>query len=541
MKFIEGNIVDIIEKRIFKGRISYDNAIRQVEVDEKIESSNYILPGFIDAHVHIESSMLSPLEYSKIAVKHGVIASVTDPHEIANVCGIDGIRFMIQNASLTPMKLFFGAPSCVPATPFETSGGKISAKDIDELFENNECSHLAEMMNYPGVIFDDQEVYSKISVAKKHNKIIDGHAPLLNGADLRKYVRAGIVTDHECTTVYEALEKISLGMKVMLRNGSAAKDFQKLITLIKTHSKDVMFCTDDCHPDELEHGYINVLVKESLSKGYDLFDVLQAAILTANDLYGLNIGLIQVADSADFIEVDNLVDLNILSTTIDGEEVFNVDKGCLIDTCNSSVINKFHSNKVLIDDLIVERESNSINVIEIIPDSLLTKKIVIDVDIAKTVIESDIDNDVLKIVVLNRYEEAKPSIGFIHGFGLKKGAIAGTIAHDSHNIVAVGVNDLDIIKAIERINDSQGGLVVVNGEQSDLLSLPIAGLMSDKSCSEVALIYKNLSDLAVNLGCKLKAPFMTLAFMSLLVIPELKLGDRGLFDVSKFDFLNLQN
>lgn len=540
MKQVVGNIVDVVSKRIFKGIIYYNSSIIKIEEDNTIESKMYIIPGFIDAHVHIESSMLTPLEYSKVAVSHGVVAAVTDPHEIANVCGIEGVRYMIKNAQKTPMKLYFGAPSCVPATSFETSGFILSSDDIEQLFTNNECSHLAEMMNYPGVIYDDKEVYRKIEIAHKLNKIIDGHAPLLNGVDLKKYVKAGISTDHECTSVHEALEKISLGMKIMLRNGSAAKDFSKLITLIKTHPNEVMLCTDDCHPDELEKGYINLLVKEALDKGYDLFDVLTASTKTANELYDLNVGLLQENDSADFVVIDNLDDFSVCSTFINGQKVFDRSEGVFIDEKNDAVINNFFKNKITENDLVVQNNGTSFNVIEVIPDSLLTNKLVIDSP-KSNIITSDIDNDILKIVVLNRYQKAKPAIGFIKGFGLKKGAIAGTIAHDSHNIVAVGVSDSSIITAIKEIQKSQGALVVADGDKISSLSLPLAGLMSDLTCSEVASNYKELSIMAQELGCTLKAPFMTLAFMSLLVIPELKLGDKGLFDVNKFDFINLQN
>lgn len=541
MKTIEGNIVDVVSKNIFKGRIFYNETIEKIETDESIINEQFILPGLIDAHVHIESSMLTPLEYSKIALKHGVIASITDPHEIANVCGMNGIRFMIDNAKLTPMKIFFGVPSCVPATPFETSGAILSSKETEELFASSECSHLSEMMNYPGVIYDNKSVYSKIDVAHKYNKIIDGHAPLLSGNDLRKYVKAGISTDHECSTIHEALEKISLGMKIMLRNGSAAKDFKNLITLIKTHPNEVMLCTDDCHPDDLERGYINLLVLEAIEKGYDIFDILTASIKTANDFYNLKIGLLQINDAADFIVVNNLKDFKIISTNIRGNEVYNHKKGVLFQGENKTKINNFYKNEITIDEIRVERNSKFLNVIQVIEDSLITKKLVCETNTLDKYIETDTKKDILKIVVLNRYNKAKPSVGFINGFNLKKGAIAGSIAHDSHNIIAVGVSDTDIIKAINIIHNSQGGLAVVNDTENALLSLPIAGLMSDKSCGEIAKEYATLSQKAADLGCTLKAPFMTLAFMSLLVIPELKLGDKGLFDVNKFQFIDLQN
>ena len=541
MKILEGNIVDIVNRKFVKGRLFFNENVCEIKFDFSITNNQYILPGLVDAHVHIESSMLTPLEYSKIALKHGVIAAVTDPHEIANVCGIDGVRFMLENAKLTPMKLFFGSPSCVPATSFETSGATLGVEQIEELFKSNECSHLSEMMNIPGVIFEDKMVVAKINLAKKHNKLIDGHAPQLTGSDLRKYVRSGISTDHECTTLHEALEKISLGMKIMLRNSSASKDFQKLISLIHTHPNDVMLCTDDCHPDELQNGYINLMVKEAMHEGYDLFDALTAATQTAAEHYDLKMGLLQLNDPADFIIIDNLDDFTILSTYIGGEEIYNSNTGITFKAENSSVINQFYSNQIGLNDLLVERKKNTYNVIQVIENSLLTKRLTVQTNLKEKFIQSDLEQDILKIVVLNRYQKAKPSVGFIKGFNLNRGAIAGTISHDSHNIVALGVHDSDIHFAIEQIQKTQGGLVVVNKEEYALLPLPVAGLMSDKSCTEVAEMYKFLSAKAKKLGSTLNAPFMTLAFMSLLVIPELKISDKGLFDVNEFCFIDLQN
>ncbi|MFA9391466.1 MAG: adenine deaminase [Prolixibacteraceae bacterium] len=540
MKQKEGNIVDIVNGRIFKGRIFFNERIVSIEESSDIEGTEYIIPGLIDAHVHIESSMLTPLEYSKVALKNGVVAAVTDPHEIANVCGIEGVRFMIANAKASPMKLFFGAPSCVPATAFETSGASLSGSEINELFENKECTHLSEMMNYPGVIHNNDEVMGKIAIAKKHGKIIDGHAPLLTGHDLRRYVGAGISTDHECTSVLEALEKISLGMKIMLRNSSASKDFDRLISLIKTHPDEVMLCTDDCHPDELEQGYINLLVKKALDKGYDLIDILRSATKTAKDLYELPVGLLQVNDAADFLVISNISEFRIKSTFINGVEVYSKEEGLSFSSTNESVINQFYTNQLDSNSLQVRRTGSLLKVIQIIENSLLTESLNIKLDDYVETISTNIQEDILKIVVVNRYKKAKPAVGFIKGFNLKRGAIAGTIAHDSHNIVAVGVSDSEILSAIERIQQTQGGLIVVDNENSELLPLPIAGLMSDLDCHQVATRYKELSAMANAMGSTLHAPFMTLAFMSLLVIPELKIGDQGLFDVNTFQFVALQ-
>lgn len=539
MEKIEGNIIDVVAERVFKGRIFYNERIVRIEEDDKVTSSQYILPGLVDAHVHIESSMLSPLEYSKVAIKHGVLAAVTDPHEIANVCGVEGIEFMLQNAALSPMKISTGAPSCVPATPFETSGAVIGVKEINDLFKNGKCTHLSEMMNFPGVIGKNQEVVRKLNMAHKYKLPVDGHAPLLTGLDLRRYVNAGISTDHECTTVKEAKEKIGLGMKIMLRQSSASRDFEKLMPLIESNPGDIMFCTDDCHPDELVNGYINELVKKALLANFDLWSVLKGATVNAVRHYSLGLGLLQEGDSADFIVVNNLADFNILASVLNGSLVFN---GNTVDISvqTGGAINNFYQNTLSIDDLKVRNKGSWIRVIELIPDSLLTKALRWPINSIGEFIESDTKNDILKIVVLNRYSKAKPVVGFIKGFQLKKGAIAGTIAHDSHNIVAVGVSDDDLLMAIEQIQKMRGGLLVFDGVKYESLALPIAGLMSDQAAGIVAKKYKILSKKANDLGCTMHAPFMTMAFMSLLVIPELKIGDRGLFDVNRFAFVDLQ-
>lgn len=540
MKKVEGNIVDVFQQTITKGAIYFDDKIRRIEFNDHVESDQYIMPGFIDAHVHIESSMLTPLEYSKIAVKHGVIAAITDTHEIANVCGIDGVFYMVENAKNTPMKIFFGAPSCVPATTFETSGAKLLPNDIEYLFENSVCSHLSEMMNFPGVIYNDKSVHEKIKIAQKYNKIIDGHAPLLSGTHLKSYIDAGISTDHECTNLSEAYEKIAHGMMIMLRNSSASKDFHVLMDLIATHPNDIMFCTDDCHPDDLYNGYINLMVAKAINKGYSFFNVINAATKNIVKHYNFDVGLLQIDDDADFIIVNDLNDFRVKSTFIKGNAVYNNDT-VFIDAQNSNPINNFFVNAINEDSLKLINKQTSINVIEIIPDSLLTKKRVLSFNSSSENLNSDIDKDVLKVIVLNRYSKGDAQVGFIKGYGLKSGAIASTIAHDSHNIIAVGVNDEDILKAIHRIQKNKGGLVVYNDGNFMELSLPIAGLMSDQSCEVVAKEYKVLNDFAKSLGTQLKTPFMTLAFMSLLVIPEIKIGDHGLFDVNQFKFIDLQN
>jgi adenine deaminase len=541
MKKISGNIFNSEKKTFFKGHLFFNEKILKIEVDETVVANCYILPGLIDAHIHIESSMLSPVEYSKVALRHGVIAAVTDPHEIANVCGMDGVHFMIENAAQTPMKIFTGIPSCVPATDFECSGATIGLKEIEALLLSGKCSHLSEMMNFPGVIYDDHLVHGKIQLAKKFNKRIDGHAPMLKGEQLKKYIDAGISTDHECTSMEEALEKISLGMKILIRESNASKDFSRLDKLIGSHPESIMFCTDDCHPDELQNHYIDDLVRRSLKNGYSIFDVIKATTQNAVDHYGLNVGLLQTGDCADFIVVDNMENFQVQKTFIDGREVFG-ENGIIIPPSDINLINNFFNNQVTRADIMIESQPEKrLNVIEVIPDSLLTKHITVPISSANEYLETNVANDILKIVVVNRYQKAVPAVGFIKGFGLMAGAMGGSIAHDSHNIVVIGADDDSIIKAINLIQSNRGGLVVVYNEIEKILHLPIAGLMSDKPCDVVAKAYRNLNAIVKSMGSKLNAPFMTMAFMSLLVIPEIKLGDRGLFDGNQFQFIDLQS
>jgi len=539
VKKICGNIYDHQSGDFRKGYITFSEKIISICFDESIIVDNYILPGLIDSHVHIESSMMSPVNYANEALKHGVIAAIADPHEIANVCGLSGVEYMVKSASLSPMKIFFGAPSCVPATSFETSGSTLSSNDISILFRNNTCWHLSEMMNFPGVIAYDKEVLDKIQIARDFNKIIDGHAPGLHGDLLKEYVSFGISTDHECTSIEESKEKIELGMKILLRRSSASNDFLNLMDLISSNEDDVMLCTDDCHPDDLQNGYIDEMVKDALQHGFLLQKILKAATFNPVLHYNLPVGTLDVDSFADFIVVDSLENFAVLETYINGECVFD---GNTVVSINEKIllVNNFLSNEITLDDLKVSNDKHSLlNIIEIISNSLLTNKLVLPIDNTQQFIYSDIENDILKIIVLNRYTKSKPSIGFIKGFGIKKGAFGSTVAHDSHNIIVVGVDDFSILKAIEALQMSKGGLTFFNGETLRTLSLPIGGLMSEEPCNIVSHQYKAITDEVNNVGCSLKSPFMTLAFMSLLVIPKLKIGDRGLFDVDSFSFTEL--
>ena len=544
---ISGQIVDVVNSRIFNGTIEIENGrILNIIEESHCQSqcqSQIILPGFVDSHVHIESSLLVPTEFARLAVAHGSVASVSDPHEIANVLGIDGVRYMIEVGKKSPFKFYFGAPSCVPATCFETSGATLNSNDIEELMSSADIKYLGEMMNYPGVIFNDDEVMKKIESAHRHNKPIDGHAPLLSGDDLKKYCASGISTDHECSSVEEAMEKISLGMKIQVREGSAANNFDNLISIIKDYPDSVMFCTDDAHPHELIKSHINGLIKRAIFLGYNPLDVIKAATLNPVRHYNLEVGLLQKNDPADFIVIDNFNDFNILKTYINGELVAENGKS-LLPYVKVDAINNFVAEKVTADDFKVIDEGKDINIIGVINGELLTEKIIAKTQSHKVQsssfnLVSDIENDILKIAVINRYEKKKPAVAFIKGFGLKRGALASSVAHDSHNIIVIGCDDESMAKAANMIIENKGGFAVYSDEIKKCLPLPVAGIMTNDDAFKVADDYLEIRDMAKSLGSPLSDPFMTMEFMALLVIPKLKLSDKGLFDCEKFELIPL--
>ena len=535
---IGGQIVDLVNSRIFSGVVIVeDGKIKKIE-EQPVGNTRYIMPGFVDAHVHIESSMLVPSEFARLATSHGTVATVSDPHEIANVLGKGGVRFMIENGKKVPFKFFFGAPSCVPSTAFETSGFTLDSNDIEELMASPDIYYLSEVMNYPGVINEDPELMRKITAAKKYHKPIDGHAPAVTGVDLQKYIGAGITTDHECFTLAGALEKISLGMKILIREGSAAKNFEALIPLMATHPDKLMFCSDDKHPDELDDGHIDVLVRRAIDLGYDVIDVLKAASLNAVRHYNLPVGMLQQGDDADFIVVDDLRNPIARQTYIRGELVAEngVSNFKYVETETPNI---FERPFLYSQDLFVPDKGKKIKVIECFDGQIITKSILADPKVVDGGIVSDVENDILKMVVVNRYQPYTPAVAFIKGFGLKRGALASSVAHDSHNIVAVGVTDNDILHAVNLLIEHKGGVTAYCGTEMVAVPLPVAGLMSNEDGFEVAQAYKNADALAKRLGSTLFAPFMTLAFMALLVIPELKLSDRGLFDVTKFELTSV--
>ena len=588
---ISGNLVDVHTQTVFPAEIVVQNgkiiSIKEVQYS-RLTSQDYILPGFIDAHVHIESSMLVPSEFAKLAVVHGTVATISDPHEIANVCGMEGVEFMIENGKTVPFKFFFGAPSCVPATTFETSGASLNSFDVEKLLLRDEIKYLSEMMNFPGVLNGDDEVMRKIAVAHRLLKPVDGHAPGLRGEEARKYIaslnppKGGTLdsdtlnftantkngftdlktnlhlsesenttsggrgaTDHECFTAEEALEKLKYGMKIIIREGSAAKNFEALIDLLHDFPNQMMFCSDDKHPDSLVEGHINLLCARAVAKGIDLFKVLRAACVNPVLHYKLDAGLLRIGDAADFIVVKDLEKFNVIKTFINGELVAENGKS-MVNGPQSTVINNFSITKKKVSDFETPFASahSPLTVIEAMDGQLITNRLSLEPKVVDGMVVSDTERDILKIVVVNRYKDAPVAKAFIKNFGLKKGAIASSVAHDSHNIVSVGVDDESICRAVNLVIEKQGGVSCCcppsfgGSWREVLLPLPVAGLMSNEDGYKVAAAYTAIDKMVKEeLGSTLSAPFMTLSFMALLVIPHLKLSDKGLFDGDNFQFL----
>lgn len=540
METIEGNIIDIHTCQIYPGTIFISNGkIQKIEKNQNVYST-YLSPGFVDSHVHIESSMLTPVHFADLVISKGTVAIVNDPHEIANVLGEEGIRFMIDNSQDAKIKCFFGIPSCVPATCFDSAGGSITAEETERLAKSGMFTCLSEMMNVTGVLQDDPEVIRKLQIAKKYSLKIDGHAPLLSGEGLRKYVKAGISTDHECSNRDEAEEKITEGMKIMIRDGSAAKNYNALKSLIGMYGDALMFCTDDAHPDEIrKEGHIDKTVRRAIADGFDLFTVLKIASLNPVEHYNLPVGTLKIGDHADFIRIENLNTFEVLETYIDGKLKYKKEGERndvnVIKRKSPILLNNFSQSPI--EEYMLRKKIFGTSVcIEVINQSIITLKSFFDVE-CETFFESDTCRDILKIVYLNRYTQNKPQIAWIKGIGLKEGAFATSVAHDSHNILAVGCKDSDLMDVLNRIIEIKGGLVVKNTAGLHELELPIGGIMSYGEANEVADKYEFLSLELKKSGCLLDSPFMTLAFMSLIVIPELKIGEKGLFDFQTFQFL----
>jgi len=525
---IEANYIDIVNREIFPAKVTVkDGKIATIEKTDT-PCDTYLLPGFVDAHIHIESSMLPPSEFSRLAVCHGTVATVSDPHEIANVLGIEGVKYMLKNSEQTPFKCYFGASPCVPATPFETSGATLDPDAIETLLAMPQIKYLSEVMNFPGVINGDPDMLAKIDIAKRLGKKVDGHAPGLRGEGLSRYIKAGITTDHEAFTYEEGLEKIEKGMQILIREGSAAKNFEALSPLIAQYPDMLMFCSDDRHPNDLAKEHINALVMRAVAKGYDVFDVLKIACLNPVAHYGLEVGTLKVGESADFIEVSDLQTFKVLQTVINGEVVAK-EGDSLLDSVEVETPNYFETSCKEVEAFALLKCKET-EVIHAIDHSLITEEESVDL--------SEGAEDILKITVVNRYANVKPAVAYVRGFGLKEGAIASSVAHDSHNIIAVGCSDILIAKAVNAVIEAKGGICAVTNREKHLLELPIAGLMSNKDGFEVAKAYEALDKIVKEqFGSPLSAPFMTLSFMALLVIPELKLSDKGLFDGRSFHFI----
>lgn len=538
IKTVSGNIVDVLHSYIYPGTIRISDGRIMDIIRDNGKYETYIVPGLVDAHFHIESSMLVPSEFARFAAIHGTVATVSDPHEIANVLGVAGIRYMIENAQTVPVKFYFGASSCVPATDFETSGAVVGPEQIEELLRMDKIKYLAEVMNFPGVIHNLSDIMKKIKIAKKYSKVIDGHAPGLRGEGLKKYIGAGISTDHECVSSEEALEKIQLGMKIIIREGSAARNFDELIPLVEDHSDMCMFCSDDKHPDELVHGHINDLVKRAVDYGLDVMKVLRVACVNPVLHYHLCVGLLQKGDRADFLVIDDLQNFHVLKTYINGTVV--AENGVsLIPRRKIRIVNNFNVGQKNVNDFLLEYHGGSINVIKAIDGQVITDRLTVRPKVTEGFVSSDIGKDILKIALINRYKNSKIAIGFIKNFGLKRGAIASSVAHDSHNIIAVGDSERNICRAVNLIIKNKGGISAVSNDTEVILPLPIAGIMSDKGYTAVVEKYAQLDKTAKDFGSQLHAPFMTLSFMALPVIPKLKMTDKGLFDAEHFQFISV--
>jgi adenine deaminase len=543
---LDVNLVDILQKQVYTANVTIENGtIKSIVAKDSHHDLPFMLPGFIDAHVHIESSMLVPSEFARLAVVHGTVATVSDPHEIANVCGMEGVEFMIENGKSVPFKFFFGAPSCVPATQFETAGASLDAKQVESLLQKKEIHYLSEMMNFPGVLHNDEEVMKKIDAAIRINKPVDGHAPGLRGDVAKKYIEAGkgessitISTDHECFTKEEALDKLKYGMKIVIREGSAAKNFEALIDLLRDYPDHIMFCSDDKHPDSLVKGHINDLCKRAVAKGIDVYNVLKAACMNPVFHYNLDVGLLKEGDDADFVLVKDLKNFEVHRTYIKGRLVAENGKSLIASMPLHQVINNFRINKKSVEDFEWKHKGEKkLHAIEALDGQLITNKIEIKANVELGVVLPLIEEDFLKIVVVNRYADAPIAKGLIKNFGLKQAALASSVAHDSHNIVAVGTDDEILCQALNLLIDCKGGVACVKDNLEMVVPLPVAGLMSGDDGYKVAELYSLIDKAAKDAGCKLSSPFMTLSFMALLVIPHLKLSDKGLFDGDLFELI----
>ncbi len=537
---LTANLVQVGARRIQAARVEWVRGrITGLSIlGTEDPGSAYLMPGFVDAHVHIESSMLVPAEFARLACRHGTVACVSDPHEIANVLGLAGVRFMLDNARNAAVKFRFGAPACVPATPFETAGGTLDLADLETLFREDGLGYLSEMMNFPGVLAAEPGVMAKIGLARGLGLPVDGHAPGLTGDGARRYAAAGIGTDHECSSLAEARDKLAAGMHILIREGSAARDFDTLLPLVASHPGQVMFCSDDKHPDDLLAGHIDRLAARAVAAGHDVFDVLGCACVNPVRHYRLPVGLLEPGDPMDAVLVADLRHFRPLATWLDGRQVSRDGKS-LDDPLPVVPVNRFRAAPISTSDLKLPAAPGRLRVIEARDGELLTREIRVTPRVEAGCLVADPERDILRLLVLNRYQPAPPALAFVRGFGLRRGALASSVAHDSHNVVAVGADEAALCRAVNAVLGMGGAIAVAAGDGVGVLPLPVAGLMRAGDGDRVAGDYARLTRLARDLGSPLRSPFMTLSFMALLVIPELKLSDRGLFDGRDFRFTAL--
>lgn len=544
------NIVNVLSEEIHKADIAIKDGIiagigENYSGEKEIDIQGaYVTPSFIDGHVHLESTMMLPSEFAKVALPAGTTTVIIDPHEISNVLGLHGISFMHEAVKNLPLDVYTMLPSCVPATPFETSGFDLNSYDLSLLIDKPWVLGLAEMMNFPGVLNQDNNVMAKLELAKSRGKCIDGHAPYLHGKDLCAYIASGVKSDHECTTPDEAVEKLRLGMYVMIREGTAAKDLDALMPVLKTcNTRKCIFVTDDRHPADLKE-HINGMVRRAVEAGVDPVKAVQIASLNTAEYFGLkNLGAIAPGYKADLLILPDLKtfkpDLVIKNGVVAAENGKLIAE--LPENEALAVRNSVNVRWITPEDFRIEANGSKVTALEVIPHQLITKSVVSEVKIEDGNAVSNIDNDTLKICVIERHR-ATGNIGkgFVKGFNLKCGAIASTVAHDSHNMIVIGTNDADMYAAAVALIKCKGGKVVVkDGEVISELPLPIAGLMSDRDFDYVVNKCEELNKTAHSIGCRIEDPFMTMGFLSLPVIPELKVTDKGVFDTNKFDFIDI--
>lgn len=535
---IKGNILNVFTDEIYPGEIKIEHGIIESIKEVNADFNDIIVPGFIDAHIHIESSMLTPSRFAEIALRHGTTSVIADPHEIANVMGMDGIDYMIDDAKKTPLKYYFTAPSCVPATKFEKSGATISPNIIDNLLSRPEFVALGEVMDYNAVISNEKSILEKIKIAKKYHKPIDGHAPLLSGKNLQKYVKHGVITDHESTTKKEVAEKKRMGMKIMIREGSESKMLEKLI-----YSNCDFIVSADLKPEDLINGHLDKCLRKAVDYGMDPYEAIKLVTINPAEHYNLNAGSISPGKSADLVFIDNLRDFTVKRVVINGNTIFKKQK--LLFRANPRPIDTtLHVSLTKPEDFDLKAQnpahkSATVNLINVSDNTIITKQSSAKLSIQKKTIIPSVFEDILKISVVDRYGGNTISNGFVKGFGIKNGAIASSVSHDSHNIIVVGTNSEYMSRATNHLIENKGGLAAISNQAKLDVTLPIAGLMSDKPAKVVANNSAKLNELVSNMGCELSSPFTSLSFMALPVVPEVKMTTNGLFNVNTHQFIDI--